>query len=141
MREMLKTALASDAYSVVEANNGAEALGLFRNGRFDLVLLDLEMPFLKGDELAMRIKQLVPEQPILMITGHYVRPGLTNPVDALMRKPFVYSQLSKVMTTLMAEVEVGAAALNCPEPGNRPLPETATSSGGTEIYYQPCMVS
>ena len=39
VREMLKTALSNDACTVVEANNGAEAFGLFRNGRFDLVMI------------------------------------------------------------------------------------------------------
>ena len=51
VREMLKTALSENAYTVVEANNGAEAFGLFRNGRFDLVMVDFEMPFLRAMNL------------------------------------------------------------------------------------------
>ena len=39
---MLKTALAIDAYTVVEANNGAEAFALFARGQFDLVMTDFE---------------------------------------------------------------------------------------------------
>jgi CheY-like chemotaxis protein len=108
---MLKTALSIDAYSVVEANNGAEALGLFRNGGFDLVMLDLEMPFLKGDELARGIKKLAPRQPILMVTGHDTRPSLQNPVDALLRKPVVLTQLREVMASLLAGTETRVAAV------------------------------
>jgi putative two-component system response regulator len=104
VREMLKTALASDAYNVVEANNGAEALGLFRNGRFDLVIVDFEMPFLKGDELAARIKQLAPRQPILMITGYGKRPSLDNPVDAVLNKPVDLDQLRAAVARLLTEV-------------------------------------
>jgi CheY-like chemotaxis protein len=109
-REMLKAALSGDAYTVVEANNGAEALGLFRTGRFDLVMVDLEMPFVKGDELAMRIKKLAPRQPILMLTGHDTRPSLKNPVDALLRKPVVLTRLREVMAGLLAGTETRVAA-------------------------------
>lgn len=43
VREMLKAALSTDAYTFVEANKGAEALGLFRKGQFDLVIVDLAL--------------------------------------------------------------------------------------------------
>ena len=109
-RELLKRALFSDAYTVVEANNGAEAFALFRNGGFDLVMVDLEMPFVKGDELAVRIKELAPRQPILMLTGHDARPSLKNPVDALLRKPFVLTRLREVMASLLAGTETRVAA-------------------------------
>ena len=62
-REMLKATLAGDPYTIVEANNGAEALGLFRNGGFDLVMTDFEIPFLKGNELAAGINQCPPGSP------------------------------------------------------------------------------
>jgi DNA-binding response OmpR family regulator len=110
VREMLKTALSIDACTVVEANNGAEGLGLFRNGRFDLVMVDLEMPFIKGDELARSIKQLAPRQPILMLTGHDTKPSLKNLVDALLHKPVVLTRLREVMAGLLAETETRVAA-------------------------------
>jgi CheY-like chemotaxis protein len=107
---MLKMALAIDAYTVVEANNGAEALGLFRNGRFDLVMVDFEMPFVKGDELAARIKRLAPRQPILMITGYGKRPGPDNPVDAVLNKPIKMDELRAAIAELLPEVEASIAA-------------------------------
>ena len=104
VREMLKTALSIDAYTVVEANNGAEALGLFRNGGFDLVMTDFEIPFMKGNELAARIKELAPWQPILMITGHGKRPGPDNPVDAVLNKPIDLNQLRTALAKLLSEI-------------------------------------
>ena len=100
---MLKTALSIDAYTVVEANNGAEALELFRKGGFCLVMTDFEIPFMKGNELATRIKQLAPWQPILMITGHGKRPGPDNPVDAVLNKPIDLNQLRTAMAKLLSE--------------------------------------
>ena len=108
-REMLGAILRTESYSVIEANNGAEALGLFREGPFDLVMLDLGLPFLKGDELAVRIRQMVPRQPILMLTGYAATPGVQCPVDALLRKPVDFPQLRGVMADLLAESETRVA--------------------------------
>jgi CheY-like chemotaxis protein len=77
---------------------------LFRKGRFDLVTVDFEMPFVKGDELAARIKQLAPWQPILMITGRGKRPGPDNPVDAVLNKPVDLDQLQTAIAKLLSEV-------------------------------------
>ncbi len=110
VREMLKTALATDAYTVVEANNGAEAFSLFARGQFDLVMTDFEIPFMKGNELAARIKQLAPRQPILMITGYGKRPGPDNPVDAVLNKPLDLDQLRTAMATLLSEVGASVTA-------------------------------
>ena len=103
VREVIGRLLARDEHTVVEANNGAEAFCLFTRGQFDLVMTDFEIPFLKGNELAARIKQLVPGQPILMITGHAKRPGPNNPVDAVLSKPVNLEQLRRAMAKLLPE--------------------------------------
>ncbi len=102
VRELIGRLLAKDEHTVIEANNGAEALSLFTKGRFDLVLTDFEIPFIKGDELATRIKQVAPGQPILMITGYGKRRGPDNPVDAVLRKPVALDQLRATMAKLLS---------------------------------------
>jgi len=102
VREALRLLLAEDNHAVVEANNGAEALGLFKKGRFDLVLTDLNMPHVMGDELAVHIRQLAPGQPILMLTAHAKRPGPDNPVNAVIRKPFGLRELRETMARLLS---------------------------------------
>src|ERR1017187_1873810 len=97
VREMIRLLLRQDGYTVVEANNGAEALGLFTRSQFDLVVTDYEMPFVKGNELAARIKQLAPCQPILMITGYRHESGPNNPVDAILTNPFHIASLNGAM--------------------------------------------
>ena len=101
-REALHLLLASDDYTVVEANNGAEALTLFRTGRFDLVITDFEIPFIKGGELAAQIKRLAPRQPILLVTAYPHPPGSDNPVDAVVNKPFAPDHLREVIADLLA---------------------------------------
>jgi CheY-like chemotaxis protein len=105
VREMVKLLLSQDGFTVVEANNGAEALGLFVQGQFDLVMTDFEMPFVKGNELALKIRQLAPRQPIVMMTGYRHAPGPGNPVDAIIDKPFDYDMLREVMAQALSKAE------------------------------------
>ena len=101
VRNTIRDLLCFDDHTVTEANNGAEALGLFTQNRFDVVLTDCAMPFVKGNELAARIRELAPDQPILMITGHGIKPGRHNPVDAVLRKPFDLVQLRYALAEVL----------------------------------------
>jgi CheY-like chemotaxis protein len=103
VRDTLRLMLSEDSHTVVEANNGAEALMLFRRSRFDLVMIDFEMPFVRGDELAAKIRQMTPSQRILMITGFARKVGPQNPVDAILHKPFAPGSLRDVMNKLISQ--------------------------------------
>jgi CheY-like chemotaxis protein len=102
VRGAFRMMLEIDEHTVTEANNGAEALDLFTKGQFDLVITDFEMPVMKGNELAIRIKRLAPARPILMITAYEKELGDSeNPVDAILNKPFTLDQLSRAITKLL----------------------------------------
>src|SRR6516164_6607899 len=103
VREALRLLLSKDAHIVVEANNGAEAFALFVGSKFDLVMTDFEMPFVKGDELAIKIKRVAPNQPILMVTAFEHRANSRNPVDAVMQKPLDCAQLRQTMNVLLSQ--------------------------------------
>src|ERR1022692_1556288 len=98
VREAISLLLGLDEHTVIEAGNGAEALDLFLHDQFDLLITDFEMPKMKGNELAARIRQLSPAQPIFMITAYAEKLGETdNPVDAILNKPFALEELRQVM--------------------------------------------
>jgi CheY-like chemotaxis protein len=102
VRQTIKLLLVSDQYAVAEARTGAEALHLLKRERFDLVITDFEMPGIKGDEPAVKIKQQLPLQPILMITACPENLGdCDNPVDVVLAKPFRIQDLRKAMATLL----------------------------------------
>jgi CheY-like chemotaxis protein len=105
--EMIGMLLSQDEHTVVKANNGAEAFTIYRQGRFDLVITDYRLPFVNGDELACKIKQVVPEQSILMISGYPQTIGPDNPVDAFLRKPFGASRLRTVVDQLLPKANEG----------------------------------
>ena len=103
VREAFRMMLKFDGHSVTEANNGAEALDLFTKGQFDLVTTDLEMPVMKGNQLAVRIKNLAPKQPILMITAYEKELGDSeNPVDSILNKPFTLNNLRGAIAKLLS---------------------------------------
>jgi CheY-like chemotaxis protein len=92
-----------EGHQVTEARNGAEALNLFSIGHFDLVITDFEMPVMKGNMLAVRIKELAPSLPILMITASArARRNAENPVDALLDKPFLVPDLHRALGKLFS---------------------------------------
>ena len=102
VREAIRLLLRVDEHLVTAVANGREALELFARDRFDLVITDLEMPQMKGNELATIIKGLVPEQPILMITAYAEKlGGAENPVDALLNKPFTFADLRAAIGRLL----------------------------------------
>ena len=105
VRQTIKLLLVVDDYAVTEARTGAEALDLLKRERFDLVITDFEMPGLKGNELAVKIKEQLPSQPILMLTAYAERLGnCDNPVDAVLAKPFRIQDLRKAMGKLLVRL-------------------------------------
>lgn len=72
MREGLKQlfALTDDLQVVAEVENGSLALDRLRQGDIDLLLLDMNMPGLSGEELVTRIHAQHPQQKILGLSMH-----------------------------------------------------------------------
>jgi CheY-like chemotaxis protein len=86
VRDTIKLLLRLDEHTVAEAKNGREALEMFTQDRFDLVITDYAM---------------APSQPILMLTGSAeLLDGLSTPVDALLRKPFSLLDLRQAIAQL-----------------------------------------
>ncbi len=71
MRELAGSKLRSAGHTVLEAENGAEALSILEAGAGDLVISDLDMPVMDGFELthAIRRHKDLSQTPVLVITG------------------------------------------------------------------------
>ena len=70
IRTVLGIALADSGYTVTTAENGEDALRLFREIRPAIVLTDIKMPDMDGIELLQRIKAEAPDTEVIMFTGH-----------------------------------------------------------------------
>ena len=61
--------LKRDGFQVEIAGSGVNALRMFDDGDFDMIISDRSMPGMNGDELARLVKERDPNTPILMLTG------------------------------------------------------------------------
>ena len=105
IRESIKRVLDFDGNAVETAATGKEALVCFENDKFDLVILDYEMPDMRGDELALLIKALAPNQPIAMVTAYpdTLAGNLLTKVDLIISKPFRPQELREAAIRLFAK--------------------------------------
>jgi putative PEP-CTERM system response regulator len=70
IREGLGKALELDGYNVLLAVDGQEGLDIIESEEVDLVIADLRMPRLSGEELLRRVVQSYPTVPVIILTGH-----------------------------------------------------------------------
>lgn len=84
-------------YDVEEAVDGSEGLEKALSGRFDLILLDVMLPGLDGFAICNRVRELDPDQPIIMLTAKTsdedIIQGLSLGADDYVPKPFSVAQL------------------------------------------------
>jgi len=70
LRRGLSRLLVAAGHEVIEATNGAEALDLAAlTEGLDLAIIDLDMPIVDGRETLERLQRLLPELPVLVLTG------------------------------------------------------------------------
>jgi CheY-like chemotaxis protein len=92
--DAVRMMLAFDGHQVETAANAKDALVLFGQSKYDLVITDYAMPGMSGDRLALAIKEKVPAQPVVMITAFAeVLPKPLSAVDLIISKPFLLENL------------------------------------------------
>ncbi len=69
LQSVFSAMLCSMGFDVVQAENGLEALAAFLDSPLDLVLIDLQIPIMKGSSLAYFIREVSPETPVILLTG------------------------------------------------------------------------
>ncbi len=99
--------LKREAFEVVQAAHGRDALSLVKKSRFDLVLLDISMPEMDGFEVMDRIFGYDPEVFVIMMTGYAT---VESAVKALkqgawdyLKKPFEYADLIKTVKNALTQ--------------------------------------
>jgi CheY-like chemotaxis protein len=107
VRMALTAQLSSQGHTVQSASNGLEGLDTFMSGRFDLVFTDRAMPEMGGDQLAITIKRLAPDKPVIMLTGFgelmNVRGEQPAAVDAVVSKPVTLDSLVDAIRLVTAQ--------------------------------------
>jgi len=118
-REVLKEA----GYEVSTAESGFECLDFFRwnPAKFDLVLLDLTMPLMDGEETFQRLRALRPKMPVVLCTGHVQQERLNHMLAAglsgFMRKPLAAREYVANVRAILEGASHSGATLDAPLDG------------------------
>ncbi|HIJ78734.1 MAG: sigma-54 dependent transcriptional regulator [Desulfobulbaceae bacterium] len=70
IRDTVSGVLSDEGFSALCAEDGSQGLALLEEESVDLVLLDIWMPGLDGMQVLERLRELYPELPVIMISGH-----------------------------------------------------------------------
>jgi CheY-like chemotaxis protein len=105
--DSIKLVLASDQNVVETVTSAEKALAAVQANQYDVIIVDYQMPQMKGDKLAAAIKALTPQLPIIMITayGEALRHSGEFPlaVDKVISKPFDFEELREAVRQLAAK--------------------------------------
>ncbi|MGE7274841.1 response regulator transcription factor [Brevibacillus panacihumi] len=109
MRNLLRIYLTKHGFKVTEAKNGNEAVKLFNQLSFDLIILDIMMPDLDGWEVCKKIREQK-ETPILMLSARNETKdkvkGLQIGGDDYLVKPFEPEELIARVFALLRRASV-----------------------------------
>ena len=92
MAELLKKGLEEENHSVTVAFNGREALKFAELYEFDVIVLDVMLPGIDGFEVALRLRRIRNDTPVLMLTARDATPDVIKGpdlgADDYLTKPF-----------------------------------------------------
>ena len=102
-------------YEVSTARSGRRALELMKQEEFDLVILDIMLPYMDGFEVCKRVRESGDETPIIMLTArvqeHDRVQGLDAGADDYIVKPFSVAELLARIRAVLRRVKLQARLL------------------------------
>ena len=106
IRKTLTEILSYEGYKIDEASDGEEGLKRFSEKAYDIVLCDIKMPKLDGIEFLERSREINPDVPVIMISGHG---NIDTAVEAVKKGAFDYiskpPDLNRLLITLRNAVD------------------------------------
>jgi DNA-binding response OmpR family regulator len=94
-----------EGFKVMTVHNGFEAFEAVRHNRFDVVLMDIQMPVMDGVETLKRVKGVAPETSVIMITDcaveHLMKEALWEGAFGILRKPIQFEKLLSCIQTVL----------------------------------------
>lgn len=110
IRELMTDLLTPLGLRVTTAEGGVKGIALFKEGEYDLVLLDLVMPDCTGVEVMKHIRELSYDMPVIVLTGYpessLVAKILEHGPMTLMKKPFPARKLASYIQRAVSHTAI-----------------------------------
>lgn len=134
MRAIVSSVVSSCGYTPVPAATGEEAIGLFRQHRIDLVVMDVEMPGINGFETCRQLRKLSEDWfPVIYLSAansdEHIIEGLDAGGDAYVAKP-INDRVLKSILTAMGRIAIIQSKL---DQANKSLEHLATHDSLTQV--------
>ncbi len=113
--ELMEIHLSRRGFQVFGVPNGEDALGTLDDTQPDLIILDLVLPVIGGQDVLRQLKQILPRVPVVMFSGHAhtrnVVESMRRGASDFLRKPFELEELDLVLQNVLG---VRGATAICP---------------------------
>jgi CheY-like chemotaxis protein len=102
VREITRELLADDTREVVAVATGEEALSIFQQSRFDLVVTDVSLPAMSGIDVVREVRRISPSMPVVVASGYPLEPAewRLGPKVRTIVKPFDADQMNGLIRDL-----------------------------------------
>ena len=107
VRSLLVKVLSTDGYEVENASGGQQALDILDKAEFDVILVDMKMPGMSGQEFYNQLVERKPKMAsqTLFVTGDTVDPDTAEFLDrsgrSALAKPFSLEDLEKMVADIV----------------------------------------
>jgi len=105
LRYTLELILKDKGWNVITAEDGFEAIRMASEGQIDLIFVDLKMPGMDGVEAFLKIKEILPNCIVVIMTGHAVdsliEKALSEGVRTCLIKPVTIEKLFEIVDEVL----------------------------------------
>ncbi len=106
-RDLFNTILTDEGYDVSLASGGEEALDIFKNNPFNLVITDIKMPVMDGLQLLQEIRKMGSKTDVIMVTAYgevesYLK-AMSLGAAEYINKPVRIKELKRIVHKVLME--------------------------------------
>ena len=98
--------------NIITAENGKDALQLYKNNKIDLAILDISIPIINGLNVAAKIRENDSKTEIIMLSAYSDKPKLLQAVNlhlfSYLIKPVQHNELHDTLTRAIAKLSINS---------------------------------
>ncbi|MBI4657205.1 MAG: response regulator [Elusimicrobia bacterium] len=109
VRNYVSRALSGRGFTLETAVNGSSAVALMEKEKFDVIICDLKMPDIQGDEVIKRARVLQPGIPVIVISGSMSESSKAvineMKVEGALLKPFGIDEIRSLVDEVLKKTQ------------------------------------